>query len=46
VVVLLVLAYDLLSLTPPPLQAPTEPYAEGLEEIVRDLIAKHPKRAD
>ena len=45
VVALLVLAYDLLSLTPPPLEAATEPYAEGLEDIVRDLIAKHPKRA-
>jgi hypothetical protein len=46
VVALLVLTYDLLSLTLPPLQAPTEPYAEGIDEIARDLIAKHPKRVD
>lgn len=46
VVVVLVLTYDLLSLTPPPLQAPTEPYLETIDEIARDLLAKHPKRMD
>jgi hypothetical protein len=46
IVALLVLTYDLLSLTPPPLQAPAEPYVESLEEIARDLIAKHPKGTD
>jgi len=38
VVALLALTHDLLSLTLPPLEAPTEPYVESLDQIARDLI--------
>jgi hypothetical protein len=41
IVALVVLAYDLLSLTPPPLEAAIEPHAEAFNEIVRDVIDRH-----
>ena len=43
---LLVFAYDILSLTPPRLQAPAEPYAEAVDEIARKIISKHPNPRD
>jgi len=37
-------AYDLLSLTPPPLSARNEPHGEAVDEIVRNMISWHRER--
>jgi hypothetical protein len=44
IVGLVVVAYDLLSLTPPPLSALNEPHGEAVDDIVRNMISWHRER--
>jgi hypothetical protein len=44
IVGLVVVAYDLLSLTPPPLSARNEPHGEAADDIVRNMISWHRER--
>jgi hypothetical protein len=41
---LVLLAYDLLTLAPPPTSAPTAPYAENVTRIAKDVVRWHTSR--